>query len=884
MQAFDEKVKSGFPGLDATLNHIRLGDNVVFVIDSIANYQKMVEKYVESAWQEGRQVIYFRFACHDSLLEHVNPDPIDPDPIVPLLTIYELDAADGFENFVSTIYQTVTQFGLRAFYVFDCLSDLLVDWASDLMIGNFFQITCPYLYQLETVAYFSLLRGKHTDDTLSRIRTTTQLLLNLYESDNQIYIHPIKVWNRHSSTMFLPHRLTDERCIPLTNSSEITNLYLKIGIDSFTREAQKDYWDRLFDEAKDLVIQSLGSGDHEQSKQNIRSDDFYDRLITLLFGRRSQLNQLLKRYLKLSDLVGIHRRQIGSGQIGGKTAGMLLARKILEKTCPSELIERFEPHDSFYLGSDLYYTYIVFNGWWQLYMDQKTEEGYYTCGQTLHDVLLSGQFPEMFRNHFKQMLDYFGQSPIIVRSSSLLEDDFGHAFAGKYESVFCVNQGSPEERYQAFEQAIRTVYASTMNESALAYRLSKQLHHQDEQMALLVQRVSGDEHGSYFYPALAGVGYSKNLYIWHPDLDPDAGMVRLVYGLGTRAVDRVEGDYPRLISLDHPFLTPHAGHGDERKFTQKYVDLLNLKSNHHETVSLSQLVNSDAKPDLRLFGEVDYEGNRILKELRIKGKDSWILNFKAILKEGQLKKDFQTVIRNLTEAYDYPIDLEFTVNFMTDQTYRMNILQCRPLQVRGSQAFSNISQNINNQNIAIKTNSEFMGGNIHTEIDYVIYIEAEKYVELALQDRYQIARTIGALNRLLTATKQNKIMLVGPGRWGTTTPSLGIPVRFSEINRFMILAEYSFETAGMRPELSYGSHFFQDLVEADIFYLSISREKEEVTMRESHFLNRENLLSHLLPEQSFLSQIIHVSHYKSNELMIHSDVRTMQLICWLNER
>src|SRR4030042_270471 len=141
------------------------------------------------------------------------------------------------------------------------------------------------------------------------------------------------------------------------------------------------------------------------------------------------------------------------------------------------------------------------------------------------------------------MIEYFGQSPIIVRSSSLLEDAFGNAFAGKYESVFCVNQGSPEQRYADFEEAVRTVYASTMSEDALTYRLERGLDQQDEQMALLVQRVSGSYRNGYFFPDLAGVGMSHNAFVWKPDLDPKAGMPRLVFGVGTKICTRVGADY-----------------------------------------------------------------------------------------------------------------------------------------------------------------------------------------------------------------------------------------------------------------------------------------------------------------------------------------------------
>ncbi len=136
---------------------------------------------------------------------------------------------------------------------------------------------------------------------------------------------------------------------------------------------------------------------------------------------------------------------------------------------------------------------------------------------------MKGKFPATIKEQFIQVLEYFGQSPIIVRSSSLLEDNFGNAFAGKYDSVFCVNQGTPEQRYQAFENAIRTVYASTMNVDALEYRMNRGLFAKDEQMAILVQRVSGDHHGEHFFPHIAGVGNSSNLYVWDKSVEMEAG-------------------------------------------------------------------------------------------------------------------------------------------------------------------------------------------------------------------------------------------------------------------------------------------------------------------------------------------------------------------------
>jgi hypothetical protein len=259
----------------------------------------------------------------------------------------------------------------------------------------------------------------------------------------------------------------------------------------------------------------------------------------------------------------------------------------------------------------VFYSYIVENGWWKLLMKQKTREGYFEVASEMREKLLRGKFPDQVRERFRETIEYFGQSPIIVRSSSLLEDSFGNAFAGKYESLFLVNQGDPEQRYAQFEEAVRRVYASTMGEDALAYRLQRGLDQQDEQMALLVQRVSGSYQKHYFFPSLAGVGVSYNTFVWKPELDPKAGMLRLVFGLGTRAVDRVEDDYPQTIALDEPLSHPYADREDAARFSQHNVDLLDTDQNCLRTVSVNDLLNDeiDAKLDLIASGAkgVDFD-------------------------------------------------------------------------------------------------------------------------------------------------------------------------------------------------------------------------------------------------------------------------------------
>ena len=171
MAAFD-KICSGYPQMDEILDYIRLGDNVVWQISELDEFRFFAEPFTRQAVADGRNVIYIRFAQHAPLLKdlsgikvrHFNPD-------------------EGFEAFTVAIHEEITRQGIDAFYVFDCLSELQSVWYTDLMMGNFFRVTCPYLFELDTVAYFPLLRGRHSFDAVARIRDTTQLLLNVYSNE-----------------------------------------------------------------------------------------------------------------------------------------------------------------------------------------------------------------------------------------------------------------------------------------------------------------------------------------------------------------------------------------------------------------------------------------------------------------------------------------------------------------------------------------------------------------------------------------------------------------------------------------------------------------------------------------------------------------------------
>ena len=863
-------MKSSFPastgltGLDEVLNGLRLGDNVVWQVDEIDDYHHFVLPFVQNAIAEGRKIVYMRFADHRPLLE-----PSDR------VKVYSLDAHTGFESFTTQVYNITTAEGKEVFYVFDSLSFLQSAWATDLMTGNFFVVMCPYLFELDTIAYFAIMRHSHSFKTVARIRETTQLLLEVYSPGGDYCVHPLKVWNRYSPTMFFPHLEEGKDFTPIINSVDATQLFSDIS----RREAQSprrylDYWDRLFMKAEDLSRRPCKPEERQE---------MIDELCRIMIGKESRMLALAKKIFSLEDLLNIKSRVIGTGFVGGKTVGMLLARKILEldEFIPWE--NYLEHHDSFYVGSDIFYTYIVQNGLWKLRMEQKTKEGYFDAALPLREKMLSGTFPYEIKEQFQQLIEYFGQSPIIIRSSSLLEDAFGNAFAGKYDSIFLVNQGSPEQRYDYFVESVRKIFASTMNEDALTYRLQRGLDQQDEQMALLVQRVSGSYRKHYFFPDLAGVGISYNNFVWKEGMDPKAGMLRLVAGLGTRAVNRVETDYPRTVALDNPQYRPHASIDEARRFSQHDLDVLNIESNALETISFLETAHQGLNIKLDLFGIKDLETTQRLRELGHHDREAWILTFDNLLTRSSLTGVMHRMLKKLEEMYDYPVETEFTVNFTQANAYKINLLQCRPVQTKGQAQRVKIPPNITQDNIFISLEGNFMGGSVVQNIARIIFVEPLAYSQLSLSDKYSIARLIGKLNKLIKDREATPTMLLGPGRWGTTTPSLGVPVRFSEINNVSFLGEIAYTDGNLMPELSFGTHFFQDLVETNIFYLALFPENPEVIFHRSVLDRLENVLESLVPDSQKYSDVVKVYETANEDLRIMADIISQKLICFMNK-
>lgn len=863
MSAF-ERIKSGMEDLDQELDNIRLGDNVVWQVSDLQDFRTMTTPFIKQAITDGRNLIYIRFAAHEPFI----------DESLGVKT-YQIDLHSRFETFTVEVHRIIEKEGFGAFYVFDCLSDIQAAWSTDLMMSNFFRVTCPYLFQLDTVAYFPIIRGKHSFKAIARIRDTTQLFLDIYSEKEKVYLHPLKVWNRYSSTMFLPHLFNPEtkKLQTLTDGISISRFYTILNeASTFSEEFNTDSLHRYFQKLKTKYLQEgLSQGE-------------LSYLCDIMMSRDPHICQLLMKYFTAEDFFFVRSRTIGSGLIGGKACGMLIARKIVETDC-SEAAKYMEQHESFYIGSDVFYTYIVENNCWNLRIRQRTRQEYLSVSEEFQEALRHGAFPSDIQEQFRHMLDYYGQSPIIVRSSSILEDGFGNAFAGKYESVFCPNQGDMDSRLKDFEEAVRKVYASTMDPSALEYRIQRGLQDRDEQMAILVQRVSGSRYRQYFMPSAAGVGYSRCTYKWMPDMDSNAGMLRLVGGLGTRAVDRTGRDYPRLLSLDKPLAAIYSEVEMKHKFSQRYYDVIDLDKNQFSTFYLSDIVNMLPECDKKAILEHDTETERIFRE-RGQDRDILFASCQGLAENREFIQTMGGVLHSIDKAYQYPVDIEYTINLGEKNAFVFNLLQCRPLQMSKSGDAVKIPE-LEDRKVLFDIKETSMGSSKKEEITAIVYVEPQGYYECPYNRKPNVARAIHEINVYYKKKKQQEpgkvqgILLIVPGRIGTSSPELGVPATFADINAFSSICEMAYSKAGYNPELSYGSHMFQDFVEADMFYGAIYENTKTRVFQPELLNGQKDIFQDICPIFPDENGMVHVYDVQEKNYVLYHDMESERAVCFL---
>ena len=632
-------------------------------------------------------------------------------------------------------------------------------------------------------------------------------------------------------------------------------------------------WDVLFAEGE--RYEQLPPEELAKVKHHLREIKVV--LIKAMISDHLQFTRLAREAFSIGDLRYIREHRIGRGKIGGKAAGMLLAWKLLQEDALSCGLpaEGIRIPDSWYIGSDVFYELKEINDFFQ-FMNQKylSKEEIIADYPTIYAAYLNARLPGYVEQQLRALLEEVGQTPLIFRSSSLLEDSFDTSFAGKYDSFFLPNQGTLEENLDAAIEAMLRIYASTLSPDALIYREQMGLVDFDERMAILIQKVEGQRHGRYYFPAAAGVGFSRNPFRWTPRIRREDGLLRLVAGLGTRAVDRIANDYPRMIALSNPMLRPESHARQIKQYSQRLIDVIDMEENVFKTLPITDVIGADY-PALRLIASElkgDYIKPFIMRPTNIE-PNQLVFTFDQLLKQTNFAAIMREMLACLEAQYTRPVDIEYAIEI--EQTYpeiryAITLLQCRPLSQHNPEAAPNIPAEVPDD-LKLFTAHRQVPDGVVNRVKYVVLVKPAYNAIEEPHLRLEVGRVVGRINERL---KGEQFILLGPGRWGTSNIHLGVKVSYADIYNSRALIEVAVSTnSDGAPEMAYGTHFFQDLVEAKIFPLAVYPDSPGTIFRWDYFERAPNLLPELLPGDADMVDFVTIV-----DIPAYSDGRLLELI------
>jgi len=569
----------------------------------------------------------------------------------------------------------------------------------------------------------------------------------------------------------------------------------------------------------------------------------------------------VRRFAEVEDFFELIARTIqlprSHGRLGGKASGLFLARQVLRRSpeLAGVLAEVRFPR-TWYLPSDGILHFVAYNDLDEVYtwkyrqVDQIRQEYPHVL-----QLFKNSRFPPEIEQGVARALDDLGDRPLIVRSSSLLEDRAGSAFSGKYKSLFLPNRGDKRERLAALLDAIAEVYASTFSPDPIQYRSERGLLEHHEEMAVMIQEVVGTTVGRYFLPAFSGVAFSHNELRWSPRIRREDGLLRLVPGLGTRAVDRLADDYPMLVAPGQPGLRVNVSAEDIRRYAPRMVDVIDLEGGGFETLSLPALLR-EVGTGYPLLAELVsvFESDRIRPAgwLDLDGKGpELVFNFEGLVSRSPFVARMRALLDALRESLATPVDLEFAHDGRD-----LYLVQCRPQSRSSDAAPAQIPRGLPSERVLFSAHKHVSNGRL-PDLTHVVYVDPDGYAALAsLQELRSVGRAVGQLNALLP---KRRFALLGPGRWGSRGDvRLGVGVTYADISNAALLVEIARKRGHYVPDLSFGTHFFQDLVESQIRYLPLYPDDAGVAFREDFFRGTPNLLAELLPEHAALAPVVRV--------------------------
>lgn len=617
-------------------------------------------------------------------------------------------------------------------------------------------------------------------------------------------------------------------------------------------------------------------------------------LLDFLIGDRrlktSPTQYVLFQYRDTDQLIHMTSNQFGKGTIGSKALGLETAFSILNNAAIRHkyniTLPVYKPV-SFYLGSNLLLDFINVNPPLQKYRRLKYEtfEKIANVQDQLEHDFLTARMPGSIYKYLEKIINEIHR-PIIVRSSSKLEDNPEASFAGKYDSYFLVNEGTKRERLNELELAIKKTWRSLFSADAMIYRIKMGFLHRDEQMGILLQKVIGRkfdieyqnpttgkvEKIRLFAPAIAGVGFSRNLiYILSKKMKQEDGLVRLVMGLGTRAVDR---KFAHEASLSIPSFNPTQNPFIRKKMEQSIMDSLDLSKNEIVSVPIawaskysgkfynlmnpliSVLKDESIRSPASQF-DIEYEGTFENRE-----EDNVVVDFHNFLQTNikwkgySFPQEFRNILRALEENFGHPVDIEFAINIDDNGNPKFYILQSRAM-VHFDESKAVKIPSHQSSDLLIENKDCLTHGFTGVGSEFLIYVDSAAFKKYL--DKPAIARAIGKIVHH-PYLKGKGIIAILPGRTGSNNPELGVPVRFNEISEINGLVEYGDEV--LTTDISYGTHFYTGIRDVKIGFMPVQKNDNTSYFNEMFFKTSPSITIDLLGADA-IGNVIRVIHLPS---------------------
>ena len=530
---------------------------------------------------------------------------------------------------------------------------------------------------------------------------------------------------------------------------------------------------------------------------------------------------------------------IGSGDVGGKAKGLAFAFSVLDDRGLLDAVHLPQA------------TYVVTTEIFEVFMaDNRLEEIVRSAGDyfDIVDAFERGHFRPAVRETFRQILTVI-RTPVAVRSSSVLEDDVTLSFAGKYATHFFGNTGTDEFRLRRLERAVKQVFASAFNPAAKEYRRKHGIKLAAERMAVLIQPIVGRIRDGLFYPELAAAAFSKVFRRPSPRVRKEEGVMRVCFGLGTRTVDRA---FARTVFLSNPHIRPEGNRpADIASHAQEEFDYVDLNHGFFLSARIEYFLKQMTSQHKMAPAFVEWYDGDMLHWLHSdapgQGRCRPVLSFSDFPRRcSGFFRRVKELLTTFEEAMRLPVDIELTYETALDE---LTLVQLRPLSVFEELGRREIPADLPPERILLRGNRMVANGSLEGAKALVL---VDPYLYGTSPDFYEVARAVGELNHQL---ENERYILVGPGRWGSANPTLGVPVQYSELSNSGCLVEVGIPNAGMTPELSFGTHFFLDLDVDNILYLPV------FSGEEGNVFNREWFRSHPYEEGEHPSVRIYRGHF-----------------------